>query len=310
MSILRPDNQIIFCEKSWKLMALLLAFVTLFTALWGVYLIGFEFDDYELEEYAIIGHARERGGRFLNNGLHNVANDSLLPSLQQQVGPAIAHIHSLNLPAKGELPKVLASGVVIHPSGYLITTDHSLQGRRAVIVDIKTAEGIQRYQGEVVRRDPSHDLALIKLNRGSPTQNDRFLYLKLASGAPAAVHALGLNTASEVIGSSGTIRRQGLSLTIGHHNLHQLWRSDAVQQWEQSGGPLVNDNAELVGINLALSDSLGQVQGYVIPAEVISAVFQRQVKLTLASPAAVGGAGDMLQLPLQPGIGGSRFAGP
>ncbi|MBF0219223.1 MAG: TSUP family transporter [Gammaproteobacteria bacterium] len=285
----RPLNQIIFCEKPWLLPALLLLSLWVFTAAWAIYLVDLHFDDFEFEHYAIKGapHTAVASGALpVGAGLQTVAatttTDTML-RLQQQVAPAIAHLHTLNNdPAQGELPRVLASGVVIHPAGYLVTLAHPLQGLQAVRVDIKQQNGIARYRGDIIHRDPSHNLALIKLRPAQGQAKPRFLFLKIANSDSEPVYAFGLDTASQVIGRSGSINQRGVSLNIGNHALHQLWQSDAVYQWEQSGGPLVNSAAELVGINVALRDSFGRIKGYVIPDFAVVNAFGAEIALTYA----------------------------
>ncbi|MBF0219211.1 MAG: trypsin-like peptidase domain-containing protein [Gammaproteobacteria bacterium] len=275
----RPLNHIIFCEKPWRSPALALLFLWLITATWAVYLAGIELDDFEFEHFAIRHHPQATA----LPGMQAVATDTLT-RLQSQISPAIAHIHNFNINANGGVPQVLASGVVINPEGYLVTTDHSLRGQPSVWVDIKEQNGISRYRGDIVRRDTASDLALIKLNKSKPQQNGRFLFLKLAATDAATVYALGLDTQSQVTGRVGGVMQRGVSINIGPYRLQQLWQSDAIYQWEQNGGPLVNEAAELLGINVALADNLGRLQGYVIPAAIIERAFGAQVGLMTATP--------------------------
>jgi tetratricopeptide (TPR) repeat protein len=54
---------------------------------------------------------------------------------------------------------IYGSGIIIHPKGWVITANHIVKNRQNVI--IKVAD--YGYYGTVVARDPSSDLALIKL---------------------------------------------------------------------------------------------------------------------------------------------------
>jgi uncharacterized membrane protein YfcA len=83
-------------------------------------------------------------------------------------------------------------------------------------------------------------------------------------------------------------------LTSGGMTISHLLRTDAVYTWEQNGGPLVNAQGELVGINIAVTTASGGVEGFAIPSHIALAHFQDVLKFKLgggASAAPQQGAG-------------------
>ena len=63
-----------------------------------------------------------------------------------------------------------------------------------------------------------------------------------------------------------------------------MLRTNAVNSWEQAGGPLVDPQGRLVGINVPLQTESGVIEGYAVPAKVIAAHFQDVVKFKIAKP--------------------------
>ncbi len=265
-----PPNKLIACETRWQIPVALLCAATVFTFIWAFYLIDFEFDDFEVEHYAIQALPSAHMQPI-------AANNS--QSIQGLVAPAVVHIHDIDLPKVGNLPKVLSSGVIVHPAGYLVTTYHALNGRETVKVDVPTAAGIQRYSAEVISTDRGHDLALLKMKT-----KDRFMFLKLADKATLLeglpVFAYGFGMQSTLLGKQGILQKRGVVTQVGNQNLTRLLMTNAVYTWEQSGGALVNARGELVGINLAIKQD-GAVNGYAIPSHVIEHAFKNEVKLTV-----------------------------
>jgi len=82
---------------------------------------------------------------------------------------------------------------------------------------------------------------------------------------------------SVTVGAQGSVQRSGVTLQVGQQPISKLLQSDAIYTWEQNGGALVNGRAQLVGINLAVTDSTGTVSGYAIPASTIAEAFPEAV---------------------------------
>ncbi len=275
----RADNVITFCSQPWGRMVLGLAAAVLATFFWAFFLLGYSLDEFEVDDYAIrhFPPLQQSMGGIQQVATGNPVVLQQLESMKTVVAPAIAHIHSDLTPVTDQgVPMVLASGVLIHPSGYLVTTAHALANRQPLMVDIKTSTGIKRYEAELIKTALNYDLALLKLKT-----TDRFLFLRLADLTtirPAdPLFAYGLGMKSAVIGAQGSVQRSGVTLQVGQQSMSQLLQSDAIYTWEQSGGALVNSHAQLVGINLAVTDSTGAVSGYAIPATMITIAFPEAV---------------------------------
>lgn len=179
-----------------------------------------------------------------NTHLHDLSN-----ALQAAVEAAGASV--VTVAARRRIP---ASGVVIRP-GIVLTASHVVKEDEIRV----TLPGGQELAAELLGRDPFSDLAVLKLaeEAGQPAQTApaQVGQLALALGRPGeAVQAsLGIVSAS---GGPVPLRRGGV--------LNAYLRSDAVPYPGFSGGPLVDVEGRVLGIN---TSGLGWGAGLTIPAE-------------------------------------------
>jgi uncharacterized membrane protein YfcA/S1-C subfamily serine protease len=279
---LAPNN-FIFCDKRWRLAAAVLGSAVLLTFLWALYLLGISLDQYRLDDYSISHHpAHVTHG---TAGLTPVAGELAL--LQEKIMPALVHVHGMGQirRAQGGVPNMLASGVIIHPAGYVVTSAHAVANHPNIIIDVATANGPKRYPARLIKLDLASNLALLKLHT-----KDRFLFLKLADSSQMQpgepLYAFGYGLRSSVIGKQGSLLQRDVMLQIGEQSLSRLFYTDAVYTWEQSGGALVTSQAQLAGINLAMNAN-GQTQGYAIPSFQIDQAFGNELALASATSAQV-----------------------
>ena len=135
------------------------------------------------------------------------------------------------------------SGFIIDEAGIVVTNEHVVRNRQEV--DIWLTDGRQ-YGGEVLRRDPSTDLALVQMDG-----KDRFQAFAMgnpeAARAGEEVLALGFPLAGE-IGNSLTVTRGIISSTRKVNGVNLL-QTDATINPGNSGGPLINRDGEVIGVN-------------------------------------------------------------
>jgi len=98
----------------------------------------------------------------------------------------------------------------------------------------------------------------------------------------------------------------GLSMGVGGNTLSHVIRTDAVYNWGQAGGALVNANGELAGINLAVVNDNGMLVGYALPADVLAAHFGDVIDFKRATVKTAKAAIDPAsKAPQQPTLTGS-----
>ncbi len=264
-----PRNTIIFCERPWKLPALGMVALILMTFAWGFYILdSFDEDEY-FEHY---------GDMSVTSFLFRDAAAPDITTLYRTVPPAVVGIGGVGVNAD-----IAGSGAIVGAAGYVLTTQHTINNLKDILVHVQTPSGIRSYKAQVVKTLASHDLVLLKMMTG-----DRFLFFKLADtrslGPAEPVFGFGHGRAGTPIVRQGQVIASNMALTAEDKTISHLMRTDAVYSWEQNGGPLVNGNGELVGVNLAVVGWSGTVDGYAIPAHVIAAHFQDVVKFKTVQP--------------------------
>jgi len=145
------------------------------------------------------------------------------------------------------------SGVVIDKNGIILTNNHVIEG--AVKVEVVFNDGRSTLQGTVIGADPTHDLAVVKVNANDLTPisigksgdlelGDQVVAIgfPLDLGGPSVTQGIvsGLNRTIDVQKESG-----------GTEHLVGLLQTDAAINPGNSGGALVNSLGQLIGINTA-----------------------------------------------------------
>ena len=156
----------------------------------------------------------------------------------------------------------LGSGFVIEADGYIVTNNHVVED--AAEVKVRLADE-REFDAEVIGTDPQTDLALIKIDAtGLP---------ELALGDSDA-----LRVGEDVIavgnpfGLGGTVTRgivSALGRDINAGPYVDFIQTDAAINRGNSGGPLLNLDGEVIGVNSAIySPNGGSVGvGFAIPSE-------------------------------------------
>jgi S1-C subfamily serine protease len=140
------------------------------------------------------------------------------------------------------------SGVIVAPDGYALTNAHVVDGAREVAVILHS--GAELTAG-VVGIDSATDLAVIRiLGAGLPaaeladTETLRVGQLVIAIGDPLGFH-------STV--TTGVVSALGRSLSARDGRvIENVIQTDAALNPGNSGGPLVDTHAKIVGINTAI----------------------------------------------------------
>jgi serine protease Do len=163
----------------------------------------------------------------------------------------------------GRIPSLsthsVGSGVVIDGSGFILTNNHVISG--ATAIEILFASSKRKVRAKVVGTDPKTDLALVKIENATGTfplplgDSD-----KLRVGDVVAAIGNPFGYAHTV--TSGIISAKGR--VIGTGPWDDFLQTDASIHPGNSGGPLIDINGNVVGINTAVS-SEGQGIGFAIP---------------------------------------------
>ncbi len=151
------------------------------------------------------------------------------------------------------------SGVIISEDGYIATNNHVVEG--SVKIEV-TLNNKKKYNGRIVGTDPSTDLALIKIDEvGLPavyygnSDNVNIGEWVLAVGNP-------FNLTSTVTAGIVSAKGRNINILKEDYAIESFIQTDAAVNPGNSGGALVNQNGELIGINTAIASNTGSFTGY------------------------------------------------
>ncbi len=188
--------------------------------------------------------------------LSNLSND--MASLVETVGQSVVRIE-----ARRRLP---ATGIVWSEDGLIVTVHHIVQRDEGIKIGLPGGETVK---ASLVGRDPSTDLAVLRAeanNLAAPIWAEaealRVGHLVLALGRPGRTVQATLG----VISALGDSWRTPVGGRIDHY-----LQSDVVMYPGFSGGPLINMDGAVTGIN---SSALLRGVSLAIPALTISRVVE------------------------------------
>ena len=176
----------------------------------------------------------------------------------RQVSPAVVTVRQ-----RGGL----GSGVIIRSDGVIVTNAHVVGNARQV--EVSLADG-RRLSGQVLGRDPSVDIAVVRIDAsGLPVaplaDSDR---LQVGQAAIAIGNPLGL----ERTVTSGVV--SAVNRSPRGFGLDGLIQTDAAINQGNSGGPLLDSRGRVMGINTAvLASNAGATGlGFAVPINLASDV--------------------------------------
>ena len=208
------------------------------------------------------------------------------PLVSQRVGPSVVHISTTEnsqrdrselgprgfqdpnrFPSHGQ-----GSGVVVDEGGFILTNRHVVYDTDSI--QIKLSDG-RSLPGTVVGFDMLTDLALLKVDAEDLIpihwgDSDR---LKVGSFVWAVGSPFGLERTI----TFGIVSAKHRSAQSGTYHQDFL-QTDAAVNPGNSGGPLVNAQGKLVGINTAIMGETYQGISFAVPSNVAKDVYQRLKK--------------------------------
>lgn len=181
------------------------------------------------------------------------------------------------------------TGFIITPDGYILTNFHVVEDADIVRVALHGEHGEDlNFEGRVVGSDPATDIALVKI------ESDAVLtYLPLGDSDSLRVGewvmAIGnpffyQDTLTVGVVSAKGRRLNGLSRDPSLDNYIQ---TDAAINVGNSGGPLLNLQGEVIGINAAVS-RIGQGIGFTIPINMAKLVIPQLRETGRVARGAIG----------------------
>ena len=150
------------------------------------------------------------------------------------------------------IPSGVGTGIILDETGNILTNLHVVEGTQRVIVTLDNGES---FEATPVGGDFQTDIAVIKIEAEGlqPATLGTSATLEVGEDVIAIGHALGLKGGPSV--SKGVVSAIGRTIETDPVNsvfITDLIQTDASINPGNSGGPLVNNSAEVIGINTAI----------------------------------------------------------
>jgi serine protease Do len=172
---------------------------------------------------------------------NNSAGDDLLDFLRRQRRPAYA----------------VGSGFIVDKTGYILTNFHVVEDSSRITVKLHTGE---EFSAKVVGADEETDIAVLKIETGKDLP-----FIKLGDSDKAQVGdwvlAIGSPFGLAQTVTAGIVSQLKRETPYTFQFPKKFIQTDAAINRGNSGGPLVNMDGEVIGINSQIATSTGDYNG-------------------------------------------------
>lgn len=222
---------------------------------------------------------------------HNAfATESLLDSEKRTINiyhntvPSVVNVSNIRVAdsffyGKVEVPQGAGTGFVWDYDGHIVTNFHVVQGGDNFVITFHNDK--TQYKAKVVGVAPTKDIAVLKLEK-KPTN---IKPLKIGSSSDLLVGQMALAIGNpfglDHSISKGIISALGRKIDgIGGVKIHDMIQTDAAINQGNSGGPLINSNGELIGMNTMIFSTSGSSAGlgFAVPVDIIKRITPQLIK--------------------------------
>ncbi len=211
-----------------------------------------------------------------------LASGAQIPTIVQKLMPAVVGIKAQQVsqniqqlpygigggggsgnPFGSQVATVEGSGMIISPGGEVVTNNHVIEGDTNITVTLYGST--KSFPARVIGADPTDDVALLQIENapgnlptvtfGSSTS------LQVGDAVIAIGNALGLSLSSPTV-TSGIVSALNRSVQAGSgsgvvasESLSNMIQTDAAINSGNSGGPLVDSEGQVIGMNTAVAGS-------------------------------------------------------
>jgi len=283
MTTLDPETDQTYTKSQGKPMGKILIIVGIVVLVLAV-LAGNNNTENWQEKLAMIFKGEENSTSLVEQKL--LKEENVVIDVAEKVSPSVVTV-SVELPERSFLqlspfggfqqrtqggePRDIGSGFIVDSEGLIVTNKHVVDQEGATYTVITQDD--QEYEVQTISRDPSNDIAILKIDAsGLPAaelgDSDN---LKVGQFAIAIGTALGEFRHTV---TTGVVSGLGRGITAGSayegfvERLDNVIQTDAAINPGNSGGPLINSAGQVIGVNVAVADGAENI-GFAIPINVV-----------------------------------------
>jgi S1-C subfamily serine protease len=177
------------------------------------------------------------------------AYSNMIISAVEKIKNAVVKIDVFKKGKDGKLQRAGAgSGFIFSSDGFIFTNSHVVDGAEKIMVSLLNENEIE---GTLIGKDPDTDLAIIKI------YSDGYSVAKLGDAEQLQIGqlviAIGNPYGYQHTVTTGVVSALGRSLmTQSGRLVDNAIQSDAALNPGNSGGPMINTDGEVVGVNTAI----------------------------------------------------------
>lgn len=178
-----------------------------------------------------------------------------------------------------EIPQGAGSGFVYDTNGHIITNYHVVQGGSSFVVTFHNDP--KQYKAKIVGMAPEKDIAVLKLEE-KPQKLSPIIF---GSSKDLVVgqysFAIGSPFGLDYTLTTGVISALGRKIDgIGGVKINDMIQTDAAINMGNSGGPLLDSNARLIGMNTVIFSTSGSSAGlgFAVPADTIKQIVPQLIQ--------------------------------
>lgn len=172
-------------------------------------------------------------------------------------------------------PSATGTGFFVDSDGHIVTNNHVVENAEEITVELPDGTEVS---GEIVGQDPGADIAVIKIDPEGV--NVVPVVLGSSSGLKVGQFAIAIGSAR---GQTGSVSYGHIS-GLGRENLRlppslrfqQFIQTDAAINLGNSGGPLLNIDGEVIGVNVAIVYDANSI-GFAIPIDRVKRVIPQLI---------------------------------
>lgn len=212
------------------------------------------------------------------NGQVSVADSLAMIEAVKKAGPATVTITATNSSAvpspspTAGFPngvEALGTGIIFDTDGHILTNNHVVaQGDTFTVL---FAEGKSSVKATLIGKDALDDLAILKVDQKVPGVAQFGVSKDLQPGQQVIAIGSALGDFRNTV-TSGVVSALHRALT-GNSEMDDMIQTDAAINHGNSGGPLINLNGDVIGVNTAVAGSdpstgnQAQGIGFAIPSD-------------------------------------------
>jgi S1-C subfamily serine protease len=256
-----------------------------------------------------------RGGKALTvNEIYRRASPGVVQVTATQVvtSPRVDPFFGFPFPSQQQA-EALGSGFVIDKAGHIVTNYHVVEGARSVDVSFSNNESMK---AKIVGTDPSTDVAVLQVDAHSRALTPLSLGNSDLVRVGDSVVAIGNPFGYDRTVTAGIVSAlQRVIQAPNSYSIDHVIQTDAALNKGNSGGPLLNANGYVVGVNSQISTggsgTSGNVGiGFAVPINTVKSVAAEIIKtghvehafLGIAAQPVTENAAKLFRLPIKHGL--------